>query len=144
MFAVVALICAGLFFSSHEFFNLSNTGNLVRNISMLDIFAVGIAFVIITGGIDLSLGTLFGVAIGCTMYKVIYNGIIMFQWVYHVGSRKQMWHIPTEWTEWIIGGVLLIAVALDQIAHIVQARRRTRKVVLAQPAAPAVAVALTQ
>jgi ribose transport system permease protein len=73
-------------------------------------------------------GTVFGVLIGCTMYQVIYNGINMFQIAYHSGTSKMIWHIPTEWTEWIIGGVLLIAVALDQIAHIVQARRRTRKV----------------
>jgi ribose transport system permease protein len=85
-------------------------------------------------------GTVFGVVIGCSMYQVIYNGINMFQWIYHVGARRQVWHIPTEWTEWIIGGVLLIAVALDQIAHIVQARRRTRKVVQAPPAVAAEAV----
>jgi hypothetical protein len=58
----------------------------------------------------------------------------MFQWPLELlvptkkGVRLDRWHIPTEWTEWIIGGVLLIAVSADQIAHIVQARRRTRKV----------------
>jgi ribose transport system permease protein len=78
-------------------------------------------------------GTVFGVVVGCTMYQVIYNGINMFQWVHKVGDHKETWHIPTEWTEWIIGGVLLIAVALDQIAHIVQAKRRTRKVIQAPP-----------
>jgi ribose transport system permease protein len=89
-------------------------------------------------------GTVFGVVIGCTMYQVIYNGINMFQLIYHVDNRRQVWHIPTEWTEWIIGGVLLIAVALDQIAHMVQARRRTRKVIQAPPAVPAVAVPVAQ
>jgi len=348
MFVAVVLMCAGLYFNNHEFFNFSNTGNLLRNISMLGIFAVGVAFVIITGGIDLSVGTLvgltgviiaklsshedncwgwpiyvgigvamgvmlligliqgliitrlnlqpfivtlagmmifrgisqticesgtlsigdssplshlannglfmhgesaiiswpvvifacvvvvfgyllhftvfgryiyavggnrdaakysginvrrvetstyvisaglaglagicyasyiggmdkgvgqsyelyaitaavlggcslrggegtvFGVVIGCTMYQVIYNGINMFQWFYYVGSRRQVWRIPTEWTETIIGCVLLCAVMLDQIAHIVQARRRTRKVVQAPPAVPASAVPATQ
>jgi ribose transport system permease protein len=75
-------------------------------------------------------GTVFGVVIGCSMYQVIYNGINMFQWVHKLpNGRRTTWHIPTEWTEWIIGGVLLIAVSADQIAHKVQARRRTRKVI---------------
>jgi len=80
-------------------------------------------------------GTVFGVVIGTTMYQVIYNGINMFQWVHRVSPTEvETWHIPTEWTEWIIGGVLVIAVALDQIAHIVHARRRTLKVAETLPA----------
>jgi ribose transport system permease protein len=79
-------------------------------------------------------GTVFGVIVGSLMYQIMYNGINMFQWPFQLfvkttkGTHLELWHIPTEWTEWIIGGVLLIAVALDQIAHIVQARQRTRKV----------------
>jgi ribose transport system permease protein len=88
-------------------------------------------------------GTVFGVVIGTTMYQVIYNGINMFQWIYHVGARRQTWHIPTEWTEWIIGGVLLIAVALDQITHMIQARRRTRKVIQTVPTVPTTALPVT-
>jgi ribose transport system permease protein len=80
-------------------------------------------------------GSVFGVVIGCSMYQVIYNGINMFRWTYHLAGKKMIWTIPTEWTEWIIGIVLLLAVALDQIAHIVQARRRTRKVAPAGPQA---------
>jgi ribose transport system permease protein len=84
-------------------------------------------------------GTVFGVLIGCTMYQVIYNGINMFQWSQSMASGgRATWHIPTEWTEWIIGGVLLIAVALDQIAHIVQAKRRTRKVIPAPQGFPVI------
>jgi ribose transport system permease protein len=82
-------------------------------------------------------GSVVGVVVGCAMYQVIYNGINMFQWKHIVDGEHQTWHIPTEWTEIIIGAVLLIAVALDQIAHIVQARRRTRKVVQAAPSVPA-------
>ena len=79
-------------------------------------------------------GTVFGVVVGCTMYQVIYNGINMFQWVRRISPTEiDTWHIPTEWTEWIIGGVLVIAVALDQVAHIAHARRRTLKVTEASP-----------
>ena len=38
----------------------SNVVNTTRQISMLGIFAIGIAFVIITGGIDLSIGSVIG------------------------------------------------------------------------------------
>jgi len=92
-------------------------------------------------------GSVLGVLIGCTMYRVIENGINMFQWKHWVDGKLENWHIPTDWTEWIIGGVLLIAVALDQIAHKVQARRRTRKVATpptqnpSQPPVPAATAA---
>ncbi len=87
-------------------------------------------------------GTVFGVIVGSLMYNVIYNGINMFQWPLKFfmsvtpGKRVELWHIPTEWTEWIVGGVLLLAVALDQITHIVQARKRIRKVAQPPAAAP--------
>jgi ribose transport system permease protein len=93
-------------------------------------------------------GSVFGVLVGCGMYQVIYNGINMFQWPLElfspekIGVRLERWHIPTQWTEVIIGGVLLTAVILDQIAHILQARRRTRKVAQAPtPQTPVATVA---
>jgi ribose transport system permease protein len=86
-------------------------------------------------------GSVFGVFVGSAMYFVIYNGINMFQWplellvATHKGVAIERWKIPTEWTEWIVGGVLLIAVATDQITHIIQAKRRTRRVTEAAPSA---------
>jgi ribose transport system permease protein len=92
-------------------------------------------------------GTVFGVVIGCSMYQMISNGINMFKWPFILfvptkhGVKLDRWTVPAAWTEWIIGGVLLIAVVADQIAHILQARRRTRKVVQPVPAIPAQPVA---
>ena len=60
MLIALILMGAGLYTSNHSFLNFSNSGDLLRNISMLGIFAVGMAFVIITGGIDLSVGSLVG------------------------------------------------------------------------------------
>ncbi|MBV8781701.1 MAG: ABC transporter permease, partial [Phycisphaerae bacterium] len=60
MFVVLALMCAGIFLSNNQFFGPDNIGNLLRDSSMLGTFAVGMAFVIITGGIDLSVGSLVG------------------------------------------------------------------------------------
>jgi ribose transport system permease protein len=56
----LVLLCLGLWVSNHDFLGPSNVVNLTRQISMLGIFAIGISFVIITGGIDLSIGSIIG------------------------------------------------------------------------------------
>ena len=53
-------MCLGLWVSNPDFLGQSNVINTLRQISMLGIFAIGIAFVIITGGIDLSIGSVIG------------------------------------------------------------------------------------
>jgi ribose transport system permease protein len=60
MGVALILMCIGLFISNPDFLGYSNTINTVRQISMLGIFAIGIGFVIITGGIDLSIGSIIG------------------------------------------------------------------------------------
>ena len=61
MFGALVLLCLGLWrcptpTSSAQ----SNVDQHPRQISMLGIFAIGIAFVIVTGGIDLSVGSVIG------------------------------------------------------------------------------------
>jgi ribose transport system permease protein len=58
----IALVCvgAGLWLSNPDFLGSSNAINTTRQISMLGIYALGIAFVIIAGGIDLSIGSVIG------------------------------------------------------------------------------------
>ena len=60
MLLALVLMCAALWASNSDFLGASNVVNTARQISMLGIFAVGIAFVIITGGIDLSIGSVVG------------------------------------------------------------------------------------
>ena len=60
MSAALALMCLALYISNPDFLGASNAVNTLRQISMLGIFAVGIGFVIITGGIDLSIGSIIG------------------------------------------------------------------------------------
>lgn len=60
MLAALIVICLGIWASNPNFGEQSNVGNVVRQISMLGIFSIGSAFVIITGGIDLSVGSLVG------------------------------------------------------------------------------------
>ena len=53
-------MCLALCISNPDFLGQSNAVNTLRQISMLGIFAIGIGFVIITGGIDLSIGSVIG------------------------------------------------------------------------------------
>jgi ribose transport system permease protein len=54
-------MCFALWLSNPDFLGQSNAVNTIRQISMLGTFAIGIGFVIITGGIDLSIGSIIGI-----------------------------------------------------------------------------------
>jgi ribose transport system permease protein len=83
-------------------------------------------------------GTIIGVIIGCAVMRVIDNGINMFQFKHHTPLGIRIWRLDQNWTQWIIGSVILLAVVLDQVAHLLQSKRRTQKVVESTPSpAPA-------
>jgi ribose transport system permease protein len=63
------VLCLGLWLSNPDFLGPSNTINTLRQISMLGIFAIGMGFVIISGGIDLSIGSVIGLT-GVLIAKV--------------------------------------------------------------------------
>jgi len=69
MAAALLLMCLGLWISNPDFLGQSNVINLLRQISMLGIFAIGAGFVIIAGGIDLSIGSVIGLT-GVLIAKV--------------------------------------------------------------------------
>jgi ribose transport system permease protein len=60
MLLALVLMCIALWTSNSDFLGASNVVNTSRQVSMLGILAIGIAFVIITGGIDLSIGSVVG------------------------------------------------------------------------------------
>jgi ribose transport system permease protein len=60
MLAALLAVCVVLGISNPDFVGQSNVVNTLRQISMLGIFALGSAFVIMTGGIDLSVGSVVG------------------------------------------------------------------------------------
>src|SRR6185295_9954617 len=72
-------------------------------------------------------GTVLGMVIGSAMMRVIDNGINMFQVRYSDEGVPRIWRLNPNWTFIIIGAVILQAVILDQVVHIVQAARRTRR-----------------
>ena len=62
MFVALVVMCLALFISNSDFLGQSNAINTLRQISMLGIYAIGSGFVIVTGGIDLSVGSLMGLS----------------------------------------------------------------------------------
>src|SRR5262249_16800188 len=67
----IALMAMGFFLwlANPDFLGQSNAINTLRQISMLGILATGISFVIIGGGIDLSIGSMVGLT-GVLIAKV--------------------------------------------------------------------------
>jgi ribose transport system permease protein len=97
---------------------------------------VGVAFELdaiaaaVLGGVSLrgGEGSVLGALVGSCVMVVIRNGIIMFRWGYvDEDGIPRDWRLDPNWTQWIIGVVILIAVILDQVVHILQQRQRTRK-----------------
>jgi ribose transport system permease protein len=72
-------------------------------------------------------GTVLGIVIGSAVMRVIDNGINMFQAQYvDKDGVPRIWRLDPNWTFIIIGGVILVAVVLDQVVHLVQEKRRIR------------------
>ena len=68
----------------------------------------------------------------CLGLLLRFNGINIFKFVYKgVDGGRHEFTIPSDWTDVVVGAVILIAVILDQLVHISQARRRTRLVAAA-------------
>lgn len=70
-------------------------------------------------------GTVLGIVIGAAVMRVIDNGINMFQVAYtDEHGIERLWRLSPNWTFVIIGAVILVAVVLDQVAHMLHAQRR--------------------
>ncbi|MES1179000.1 MAG: ABC transporter permease [Myxococcales bacterium] len=96
---------------------------------------VGVAYelyaiaAVVLGGCSLrgGEGTVLGIVVGSAMMRVIDNGINMFQIPYEDRDGvPRLWRLNPNWTFIIVGGVILLAVVLDQVVHVVQAARRVR------------------
>jgi ribose transport system permease protein len=92
-----------------------------------ELYAIAAA---VLGGVSLrgGEGTVIGAIVGSCIMRVIDNGINMFQWAYRDASgAPRTFRLDNNWTFIIIGAVILVAVVLDQVAHLVQSRRLTRR-----------------
>lgn len=76
IFGVFILLCVILSFASPYFLTVSNITNVVRQFSMTAIIAVGMTMVIITAGIDLSVGSMLALS-GCVAAWLLVNEVSM-------------------------------------------------------------------
>ena len=79
---VVVSIIIGI--SNINFIDSANILNLIRQISMVGIFSIGVAFVIISGGIDLSVGSMIGLT-GVLIAKTTIPEPIGYNWPLWLG-----------------------------------------------------------
>jgi ribose transport system permease protein len=63
---VLLIFIAALILTTSDFLTLTNLDNLVRQVAVFAILSVGQLFVILTGGIDLSVGSVLGLSGGVT------------------------------------------------------------------------------
>ncbi len=74
LLGLLVLLCVALSFATPNFATDKNISNLLRQGSMIAILAVGQTFVIITAGIDLSVGAIVGFS------TVVVGGLIQADW----------------------------------------------------------------
>src|SRR3954462_11162701 len=78
-FAVVALLLLVIFVvfsvTQSDFLTSSNIQNLLSSVSILFVISIGMTFVVLTGGIDLSVGSLLALS-GLVLSK-LFNGVGM-------------------------------------------------------------------
>ena len=83
----------------------------------------------VIGGVSLrgGEGSVPGAIIGSIMMEVIQNGIILFKWVYYTAGQRQVFRLSSNWTYFITGAVILLAVLIDQLANILNKRKRLKR-----------------
>ena len=74
----IILIAVGMIFINRAFFRLRNLMNLVQQISIISIVATGMTFVIVSKGIDLSVGSNLAFAGALGVFFVNYTGSTFF------------------------------------------------------------------
>lgn len=67
---LLILLCVFMGIMNSRFLSVTNLQNLARIVGMFGIFSIGVGFVIITGGIDLSVGSLFAF-LGIGLYYLL-------------------------------------------------------------------------
>ena len=67
MLPVLVLLCAGFELMSHRFLSLGNISIVAQQASINTVLAAGMTFVLLTGGIDLSVGSILAAAAMVTM-----------------------------------------------------------------------------
>ncbi|MBO0993121.1 ABC transporter permease [Bacillus sp. SD088] len=75
---VIVAFCIALSILSPVFLTKANLVNLLMQSTILATLALGVTFVIITGGIDLSVGSVMAVSSAIGLGLIVYNGVPVF------------------------------------------------------------------
>ena len=78
VFVLIALVILWSCLSS-AFFTVNNMLLIVKQVSMYSILCVGMTFVLITGGIDLSVGSIVALAAVFAAHVIIWKHHLLFQ-----------------------------------------------------------------
>ena len=97
---VLVLITAAFAASSPAFLTASNLTILVKHVAINAILAVGMTFVILSGGIDLSVGSIAGL-----------SGIVA-GWLIHSGLVMRSFGVVVYFHTWLVIAVAILAGAL--------------------------------
>ena len=73
---LLAVLCAVVALASPQFLSVTNVQNVSRLVGTYGIFSIGVGFVIITGGIDLSVGSI------CALLGVLLS-MMLVEWRWH-------------------------------------------------------------
>lgn len=74
IFGLLVVICVFTFMLEPKFLNAYNIQNTIRWTSLYSLISIGVAFVIITGGIDLSIGSVVGLVGSVMAYMLSVKG----------------------------------------------------------------------
>lgn len=73
--AALVVLCVGLSFASPYFFTLRNVFNVLQGMSTIGIMAIGMTMVLVSGGLDLSVGSVLAVGAVLTARLMTYEGL---------------------------------------------------------------------
>ena len=81
IFLLLVVLCAVVALQSPQFLSAANIQNTSRLIGMYGIFSIGVGIVIITGGIDLSVGSI------CALLGVLLS-MMLVEWGWPAGIAR--------------------------------------------------------
>ena len=90
--ALVALTIVAAFLSP-RFLTFANWRNLLSQVAIIAVLAVGQTYVILTGGIDLSVGAVLALSGAFTAYMMKTGGCILFSHPPGIAGGDSMWTI---------------------------------------------------
>src|SRR5436853_540528 len=122
IFILLVVLCVTVAIINPRFLGAANLTNMARLIGMFGIFSIGLGLVIITSGIDLSVGSVFAlqgvlIAIGVVTYVLLHRSVFG-RYLYAVGRNEDAARYSGINSQLIIIGAYTIEMLLVGIAGV--------------------------